>query len=402
MLRARPRPPRARVKILGVTVLTSLLEDDLRAEGIETTIPEMVRARARVAARAGIAGLVCSPHEIEHARAAAPGLFIVVPGIRPSEGAGAAHGDQKRVATAGAGDRKRRRLPGRRPPGARRRRSGQGVRGAGRRSRSRGVSERRSSSASARSRSCCARGRARCRWSTSPTAIARPRSIAWCGGARSRGRPRVPAAPDGGGAGGRRGPSGRGRADRRVRAMPSWARSCAAVASARRASRCCSAAGRHHRPAQLRRAGAQRRGAGRARRRRARSRRGAGDAGGGQVVGGRDRAHADRARRQSIEDHRLAARARRARARAPTPMAGSDWTRSTSRCRWRWWSAPRGRGCARRWRGGATPCFTFLSAARSLRSTRRSRAPSRSTKRRASDKSAECENSPSRSRHCPR
>ena len=90
----------AGLKILGVTVLTSLVEDDLRAEGIESTIPEMVRARARVAARAGVAGLVCSPHEIEHARAAAPGLFIVVPGIRPAEGAGSAKGDQKRVATA--------------------------------------------------------------------------------------------------------------------------------------------------------------------------------------------------------------------------------------------------------------------------------------------------------------
>ena len=88
------------LKILGVTVLTSLLEGDLRAEGIEATIPEMVRARARIAARAGIAGLVCSPHEIEPARAAAPGLFIVVPGIRPAEGAGSAPGDQKRVATA--------------------------------------------------------------------------------------------------------------------------------------------------------------------------------------------------------------------------------------------------------------------------------------------------------------
>jgi orotidine-5'-phosphate decarboxylase len=87
------------VKILGVTVLTSLVEDDLRAEGIETTIPEMVRARARIAAKAGIAGLVCSSHEIEAARGAAPGLFIVVPGIRPAVGAGAAAGDQKRVAT---------------------------------------------------------------------------------------------------------------------------------------------------------------------------------------------------------------------------------------------------------------------------------------------------------------
>lgn len=84
------------VKILGVTVLTSLEQDDLRAEGIETTIPEMVKARARIAAKAGIAGLVCSSHEIEAARSAAPGLFIVVPGIRPG---GAAAGDQKRIAT---------------------------------------------------------------------------------------------------------------------------------------------------------------------------------------------------------------------------------------------------------------------------------------------------------------
>jgi len=89
------------VTILGVTVLTSLAEDDLRAEGIEQTIPEMVKARARIAARAGIAGLVCSPLEIEAARRAAPGLLIVVPGIRPAAGAGAAKGDQKRVATAG-------------------------------------------------------------------------------------------------------------------------------------------------------------------------------------------------------------------------------------------------------------------------------------------------------------
>jgi len=89
-----------RVKLLGVTVLTSLAEDDLRAEGIDQSIPEMVRARARIAARAGIAGLVCSPHEIDAARSAAPGLLVVVPGIRPTEGAGSARGDQKRVATA--------------------------------------------------------------------------------------------------------------------------------------------------------------------------------------------------------------------------------------------------------------------------------------------------------------
>ena len=90
---------RGRVKLLGVTVLTSLAEDDLRAEGIGQTIPEMVKARARIAARAGLSGLVCSPHEIAAARAAAPGLLTVVPGIRP--GGPRASDDQKRVATAG-------------------------------------------------------------------------------------------------------------------------------------------------------------------------------------------------------------------------------------------------------------------------------------------------------------
>ena len=129
-----------RVKLLGVTVLTSLAEDDLRAEGIEPTIPEMVRARARIAARAGIAGLVCSPHEIEAAHGAAPGLLIVVPGIRPA----GAPGRPERRPEAGRhgrpGDHQRRRLPGRRAPGARRRRSRGRVRRAGARGRSRRLS----------------------------------------------------------------------------------------------------------------------------------------------------------------------------------------------------------------------------------------------------------------------
>ena len=86
-----------KVKILGVTVLTSLVDDDLRVEGIDVSIPDMVRARARVAVRAGISGLVCSSHEIEAARESAPNMVLVVPGIRP---AGVGHGDQRRVATA--------------------------------------------------------------------------------------------------------------------------------------------------------------------------------------------------------------------------------------------------------------------------------------------------------------
>ena len=101
MLRRAAEAAAGRPRILGVTVLTSLLEEDLRADGIELSVKDTVRARARVAARAGIAGLVCSPHEIDGAREASRDLLLVVPGIRPSSGEGAAHGDQKRVATAG-------------------------------------------------------------------------------------------------------------------------------------------------------------------------------------------------------------------------------------------------------------------------------------------------------------
>ena len=100
MLRRAAEAAGGRPKILGVTVLTSLLEEDLRADGIELSVGETVRARARVAARAGISGLVCSSHEIDAAREASRDLLLVVPGIRPTNGEGAAHGDQKRVATA--------------------------------------------------------------------------------------------------------------------------------------------------------------------------------------------------------------------------------------------------------------------------------------------------------------
>jgi orotidine-5'-phosphate decarboxylase len=82
--------------ILGVTVLTSLSEEDLRADGIAGTMREAVVRRARLAEKAGAAGIVCSPQEVADVRAASSALALVVPGVRP---AGAALGDQKRVAT---------------------------------------------------------------------------------------------------------------------------------------------------------------------------------------------------------------------------------------------------------------------------------------------------------------
>lgn len=83
-------------RILAVSVLTSASEADLTADGLAGPIPAAVARRARLAARAGVFGLVCSPHEIAAVKTAAPQLATVVPGVRP---AGAAAGDQKRVAT---------------------------------------------------------------------------------------------------------------------------------------------------------------------------------------------------------------------------------------------------------------------------------------------------------------
>jgi orotidine-5'-phosphate decarboxylase len=96
MMRRAAEVAAGRPGILGVTVLTSLSEEDLRADGVMGTMREAVVRRARLAERAGARGIVCSPQEVAEVRAASDALALVVPGVRP---AGAALGDQKRVAT---------------------------------------------------------------------------------------------------------------------------------------------------------------------------------------------------------------------------------------------------------------------------------------------------------------
>ncbi len=85
-------------KILAVTVLTSLDQNDLADVGIVNRTPaEQVAAMARFATENGAHGLVCSPKEVGAlSKALKAGTLFVTPGVRP---AGAAVGDQKRVAT---------------------------------------------------------------------------------------------------------------------------------------------------------------------------------------------------------------------------------------------------------------------------------------------------------------
>jgi orotidine-5'-phosphate decarboxylase len=85
--------------LLAVTVLTSMDQSQLAATGIAKTPAEHALLLAKMACASGIHGLVCSPEEASGLRGALPGATLVTPGIRP---AGAAVGDQKRIATPSA------------------------------------------------------------------------------------------------------------------------------------------------------------------------------------------------------------------------------------------------------------------------------------------------------------
>lgn len=86
-----------RPKLIGVTVLTSLDDDDLKAVGVNRSSGDQVTALAKLARDCGLDGAVCSPLEVKALReACGPGFMLVVPGIRP---AGGEVGDQKRVMT---------------------------------------------------------------------------------------------------------------------------------------------------------------------------------------------------------------------------------------------------------------------------------------------------------------
>ena len=88
----------SRLKLLAVTVLTSLDAADLAEQGISGLTPaELVVRRASLAQQAGFDGCIASGLEAASVRAATgPGFLIVTPGIRP---AGAEAGDQARVMT---------------------------------------------------------------------------------------------------------------------------------------------------------------------------------------------------------------------------------------------------------------------------------------------------------------
>jgi orotidine-5'-phosphate decarboxylase len=83
--------------VVGVTVLTSLSDEDLGRLGMTGSARDVVRRLAVLAVDAGARALVCSPLEVEDVRReVGPDVTLVTPGVRP---AGSGAGDQARVAT---------------------------------------------------------------------------------------------------------------------------------------------------------------------------------------------------------------------------------------------------------------------------------------------------------------
>jgi orotidine-5'-phosphate decarboxylase len=102
MMEEAAKAANGEVKLLGVTVLTSLVQYDLAEVYGSSDAPlvQLVLRRSLLAADCYLSGVVASPQEAHAIRKTVPDskFLIVTPGIRP---AGGDAQDQKRVATAG-------------------------------------------------------------------------------------------------------------------------------------------------------------------------------------------------------------------------------------------------------------------------------------------------------------
>ena len=87
------------LRLLGVTVLTSMSAPGLAETGVVDSPEKQVVRLGRLAAEAGLRGLVCSPLEIAPLRSVLPAeVQLVTPGIRPRD---AKADDQTRIMTPG-------------------------------------------------------------------------------------------------------------------------------------------------------------------------------------------------------------------------------------------------------------------------------------------------------------
>ncbi len=81
-------------RLLAVTVLTSFNQEDLPPNAQAQPIAQQVESLAELSVDCGLAGLVCSPHEVSLMKSKFPGAFVFTPGIRFQDGK---TDDQKRI-----------------------------------------------------------------------------------------------------------------------------------------------------------------------------------------------------------------------------------------------------------------------------------------------------------------
>ena len=98
MMKAARDSVRGDTKLIAVTILTSLSNENIWAAGFDSRQTDGHALNlAKLTHEAGLDGVVCSPLDLTQIRHALPRSFLtVVPGIRPAD---AATHDQKRIAT---------------------------------------------------------------------------------------------------------------------------------------------------------------------------------------------------------------------------------------------------------------------------------------------------------------
>ena len=84
------------LKLLGVSVLTSFVNEDLENLGFNNNVEDQVKKLIKIAIEADLYGVICSPLEIKMIKKIAPELKCFTPGIRMGD----IKNDQKRIMNA--------------------------------------------------------------------------------------------------------------------------------------------------------------------------------------------------------------------------------------------------------------------------------------------------------------
>ena len=84
------------VNLLGVSILTSFNDDELKQLGFKNNVEDQVLKLIKIATKADLHGVICSPHEVKKIKTIAPKLKCFTPGIRQNE----KKDDQKRTMNA--------------------------------------------------------------------------------------------------------------------------------------------------------------------------------------------------------------------------------------------------------------------------------------------------------------